>query len=522
MNTANPSVLLRSLIVYAICVPLAIVAGYLLTSLDFGTILFVGLLTGVLVFPLLIKWHYPLLIFSWSLPVTLFFLPGHPTFFYAMVVISLSISVVERILDRNQPFLPASTVRWPLLLFLVLIVITAKLTGGFGLKSMGSDVYGGKKYVGLVVGILSFFAITARPIPKQKAKLYVTLFFAGSFFSAISDLYVYTPEPLRFIYALIPPSNNGMVSLDDMEVVLGKTRLAGIAGAAGAVWCWMLARHGFRNCFLTPKLWRPVLLGLMLAMVMLGGFRSSIMGLMMITGLLFFLEKIHRTGLMLALVLMGIMGSALLVPLAPHLPFTFQRALAFLPLDISSEARMNADASTEWRLEIWRALLPQIPNYLLVGKGYAFSKELFDEEMGATAMFAGRTVIDASQNALALSNDFHSGPLSLIIPFGIWAVLLWLWYWIAGFFVVWRNYRNGDPDLLIINRFLYVMFVAKCISFVFIFGDLVGDMAGFAAIVGLSIALNHGVRRPQPLPRRKPALGTAGPYSPAPFPAVAK
>jgi hypothetical protein len=521
MNTANPSVLFRSLIVYAICVPLAIFVGYLLTNpQDLETIGFIGVMAAILVFPLLMRFHYPLLIFSWNLPVTLFFLPGHPSLFYLMVLASLSISVVERILDRNQPFLPASAVRWPLLAFLALIIITAKLTGGFGLRSMGSDVYGGKKYVGLVIGIMSFFAITARPIPKRYAGLYVTLWFAGSFFNAISDFYSVTPQSLRFIFVLIPPSNSGLDEMGNLDVVLGQTRLAGIAGAAGSVWCWMLARHGFRNCFLTPKLWRPVTLVAMLPLVMLGGFRSAIIGLMLITGLMFYMEKIHRTGLMLALVLAGIMGSAMLVPLAPHLPFTFQRALAFLPLDISPEARMNAETSTEWRLEIWRALLPQIPNYLLIGKGYAFSAEIYNEEMGANSIFHGQKVIDASQNALALSSDFHSGPLSLIIPFGIWGVLLWLWYLIAGFFVVWRNYRNGNPDLGFINRYLYVVFIVKCITFVFIFGDLVGDMAGYAAIIGLSIALNHGIGRPQPI--KKPLPAKPRPYSQATIPVLAQ
>jgi len=181
---------------------------------------------------------------------------------------------------------------------------------------------------------------------------------------------------------------------------------------------------------------------------------------------------------------------------------------------------LNAEGSTEWRLEIWRALLPQIPNYLLIGKGYAFSALTYNEEMGANAIFSGQRVIDASQNALALSSDFHSGPLSLIIPFGIWAVLLWLWYLIAGFFVVSRNYRNGNPELGFINRYLYVVFIAKCITFVFIFGDLVGDMAGFAAVIGLSIALNHGIGRHQPLKKPLPAKPRL--YSQATIPVLAQ
>jgi len=505
--------MLRSLIVYAICVPLAIVVGYLLTDpLDKQSIYFVGVLVAVLIFPLLIKWHYPLLIFSYAFPATLFFLPGRPSLFLAMVAASLTISVVERILNRNQPFLPASAVRWPLLALLGIVFLTAKLTGGFGLRSFGSEVYGGKKYVYLIVGILSFFAVTARPIPKKSANLYITLYFISGIFNALSDLYPFVPSLLRFIYLIFPPSSNSM-GLDN-EWQLGVTRMLGIAMAAGAIFFWMVARHGLRDNILTGKLWRPLVLGLMFILIFLGGFRSSIIGLVLVLGLIFYFEKMHRSGFMLVVVMGGIMGAALLVPLAPRLPYTFQRALAFLPLDISTQARMDAEGSTQWRLDMWQALLPQVPQYLLLGKGYAFSAETFNESMGADAMFHNNA-IDASQDPLALASDFHSGPLSVVITFGLWGVLAWLWFWAAGGWVVWRNFRYGDPALRHINLFLFASFIAKCFSFLFIFGGIVEDVGAFGMIFGLSIALNHGVMRPRPAPRVNPALANRGLAFPA-------
>jgi len=491
MNNVNPTALLRSLIVYAVCVPLAIIVGYLLTSLDYQSMGLIGFLAAIMIFPLLMKWHYPLLVLSWAMPVTLFFLPGHPTLFLAMAAISLTISVVERILDRNKPFLPTGGVAWPLLAFLLVIVITAKLTGGFGLRSMGSDVYGGKKYIFLIVGILSFFAITARPIPKRYANLYVGLYFAGGILNFVSDMYSYVPSPLHFIYQVIPPSIFG-TGLDD-DAVLGVSRMGGVATAAGCVFSWLLALYGFRDNMLTSKFWRPVLMGITFILMFLGGFRAIILGAFIMLALIFYLEKMHRTGMMMVMLLGGLLGAALLVPMAPHLPFTFQRALAFLPLNISPEARLNADASTEWRLEIWQALLPQVPKYLLLGKGYAFSAETFNESMGRDAMF--QKTIDAAENPLALAGDFHSGPLSVVLSFGVWGVIVWLWYWVAGFFVVWRNYKYGDPALAHINRYFFAAFIAKCFGFLFIFGDVVGDVGGFAGLIGMSIALNHGIMR---------------------------
>lgn len=496
----NSSALFRSLIVYAICVPLAIVVGWTLTNpLDYQSIGFIGVLLAILVFPLLMKWHYPLLVFSWAAPVTLFFLPGHPYIFLPMVVASLSISVVERILNKEQHFMPAGGVQWPLLVLLAIVVFTAEMTGGFGLRSMGSQVYGGKKYVTLIIGILSFFALIARPIPRKHANWYISLYFLGPFLYLFADVFPLVPSQLHSIYLILPLSDRAMDEWGNWEMQVGVTRMFGVATAGAALFFWMLARHGIRENFLGGKPWRPLVLGLSFALIFLGGFRSSIIDAATVFALIFYLEKMHRTGFMLAFVMLGILGGVLLVPLASHLPYTFQRSLAWLPLNIDPAARMDAEGSTQWRLDMWQALLPEVPKYLLLGKGYAFSAETFNQSMGNDATFRFQQTIDASQGSLALSNDFHSGPLSVVLIFGLWGVLAWLWFWLAGFWVVWRNYRYGDPAIRHLNLFLFAMFLAKCFSFLFIFGNLVEDVGGFGGVVGLSIALNHGVMRPKPL-----------------------
>ncbi len=509
MNTVNPAALLRSLIVYAVCVPLAILVGCLLCNLDYTSLSVMAVGAAVLIFPLLIKWHYPLLVFSWAFPAVMFFLPTQPTFFMFMVVVSLCISIVERILDRNQPFVPASAVRWPLFALVAVIIVTAELTGGIGLRMLGGDTFGGKKYVSCFIGIASFFAITARPIPKKHANLYLLLFFAGGFFTVISDLSSYVPGPLHFIYRVIPASNSGMDEYGNVTTVeFGRTRLGSLAAAAGGVFLWMLARYGFRGCFLTGKLWRPIGMGLMFMSVLLGGYRNSIIGCLLLLGFLFCLEKIYRTGAVVVVIMAAILGGALLVPMASHLPYNFQRGLSFLPLDIDPFVREDAEGTSEWRLEIWRALLPQVPKYLLLGKGYSFSAQTFDQSMGANATF--KNVIDAADNPLALSSDFHSGPLGIVIPFGIWGVLAWLWFWAAGFYVLWRNYRYGDPALIHINRYLFAWYIISIFLFVFVFGDPVGGMAGFGGMIGLSIAINHGVMRSRSFPKEKPATFPGG------------
>ena len=498
MTNTNSTALFRSLAVYAVCVPLAIVMGYVLTSLsymDYQSLGFVGVLLAVLIFPLLMKWHHPLLIFSWSCPLSLFFLPGRPGLFIPMVMASLGISIVERILDKNKRFIAVPAVTWPLVALLAVVLFTAKMTGGVGFHALGSNVYGGKKYAMLILGILSYFALTARSIPAEKANFYVLLYFSGSFLNFIGDLYPITPRDLQFIFAVFPAAVQSVDTMGNAQMELGVTRMVGTGGAAAALFAWMLARYGVRDIVFGGKFWRPVVLGLSFILIFTGGYRSGILLAVALLGMVFFFEKLHRTILLLPIVLFGIMASVAMVPLAPRLPHTFQRALAFLPLNIDPAVRIEAEGTIQWRLDMWAALLPQVPQNLLLGKGFAFSAETFNSSMGANATFKA---IDASQDPLALSSDFHNGPLSVLIPFGIWGALAWLWFMVAGFRVVWRNYRYGDPAIRHANLAFFAMYVYKCFAFLFLFGAIADDVIGFAGIIGLSIALNHGMRRPPP------------------------
>ena len=176
MSSNNAPELIRSLVVYAICIPLAIILGYSLTDITYGTIGMVGVLGAFLVLPLLLKYHYPLLLFSWHASIWLFFVKASPNLWVAAVALSLGITVMEKVIARETSYISVPSVVWPILAMLALVFITAKMNGGMGLRSAGSGVYGGKKYILLILGLLSFFALVSKPIPPEKANRYAALF----------------------------------------------------------------------------------------------------------------------------------------------------------------------------------------------------------------------------------------------------------------------------------------------------------------------------------------------------------
>ena len=214
-----------------------------------------------------------------------------------------------------------------------------------------------------------------------------------------------------------------------------------------------------------------------------------------------YLEGLHRTKLLPILVFPRHLGCRACFPFTDRLPYTVQRVLSFLPVKINPAVRADAQASVDWRLDMWRALLPQVPTHLLLGKGYAITPEDYQMMARNTALHS----IDPADQGLALAGDYHSGPLSVILPLGIWGAIAFLWFLIAGVWALNQNRLYGDPALRIINTFLFAAFLTKIISFFLVVGALTSDIAVFAGYLGLSISLNGGIRRRARNPATAPA-----------------
>jgi hypothetical protein len=507
----NAPAIIRSLIIYAVGVPLAVFIGYLLTNpLDYSTLGIFGVLALVLVFPLLLRWHHPMLLLSWNATAVMFFLKGSPSLWMVMVALSLGISVLERILIPGKQFVRVPQLTWPLIVMFAVVVFTAKLTGGFGLRSFGSEVYGGKKYLFTFIGILSYFALTAQRVPANRTRLALALFFLGGLTAGIGDLISVVPAAFRFIFWIFPP--NALYA----DVQLGTTRLEGMQTVSSSVFFYMMARYGIRGIFNLDKPWRLILFFLFSGVGLLGGYR----GVFILMGgtfvFQFFLEGLHRTKLLPIFAFFGMLAMVVTIPLVSKLPFTVQRSLAFLPLPVDSMAKDSAATTVEWRMRMWEALLPQIPKHLLLGKGYAITMEDF-EFIGADSAFRS---LDASQGGLALSSDYHNGWISVLMTFGIWGMIAFLWFAIASFWVLYRNYRHGDPNLAIINCFLLANFIVRFLMFMSVSGGgLHSDLAPFVGSVGLSVVFNGGVCRPAPQPVRKIEPSGPAKFSPRPRPA---
>jgi len=133
---------------------------------------------------------------------------------------------------------------------------------------------------------------------------------------------------------------------------------------------------------------------------------------------------------------------------------------------------------------------------LWLGKGYRIDpNELY---FAVISGGAGGIAAEASM----VAGDYHSGPLSTIIPLGLGGTLAFLWLLGAGIRVLYRNYRYGDPALQRINGFFLAFFIAQIIFYLGVFGALNYQLCAFTGLLGMSVSINGGVRKPGQVPAR--------------------
>jgi hypothetical protein len=122
---------------------------------------------------------------------------------------------------------------------------------------------------------------------------------------------------------------------------------------------------------------------------------------------------------------------------------------------------------------------------LFIGKGYTLSST----ELALVIESTTRGYVENWAGS-AMAGDYHNGPFSVIIPFGIWGAIAFLWVLYAGTRYLYRVYRNSSEELKEINRFLLALFVARILFFFFVFGAFYIDFYHLTGILGLSVALN--------------------------------
>ena len=496
----------RSLLAYLLVAGAALIVGYALTS-PLELMSFAGLLSLAffLLLPLILRWHHALLVMTWNASMVVFFLPGDPYLWMLMTLISLSVSVVQHLVVPRVPNPRARPVAQALLVLALVVLGTAMARGGFGVKSLGGSSYGGKHYFYLLFAILGYFALAAAPIPAQRAPFYAGCFILGGLTALASHLIYFLGPAFYFLYGFFRVDLAISQAQADYSLH-GIARFVGLGTSCFAVVSFMLLRYGIRGLFSIGHPARFLVFVAACLLSLFSGFRSILLMVVLLFSVQLYFERLLSLRVVLAGLLGVVLAGALLVPFASRLPLSVQRTLTILPLDLDPVARLDALSSSEWRLKMWTAMLPDLPRYALLGKGYAINPA----ELALSEESARRGFVDDFEMA-RVAGDYHNGPLSVFVPFGSAGLLAFLYFLWASLRLLHRHYREGNPALLGINTLLLSLFVTNCILFFFLFGALSTQLCNFAGIVGLSVALNRGEARVA-VKERNPAVPEVRPF----------
>src|ERR1041385_191230 len=178
----------RTHLIMGLCLPLAVLLGYFVAQpLDSVSLAVLFMVLALLCVPLFMKWHHPLLILTWNTTANPLFLPGRPALWMLVAAMSLFFALLARSLNSNRRFVQVPSMTRSLIFLTAVIVATAFLTGGIGIRSFGSGRYGGRHYFYILAGITGYFAFTSQRIPVHRAGLYIAMFFLSGLTAIIGD-----------------------------------------------------------------------------------------------------------------------------------------------------------------------------------------------------------------------------------------------------------------------------------------------------------------------------------------------
>ncbi len=478
----------RNALIYGACIGVAVLLGYLLSdTMSRRSLALVGGFVGAISLPILLKWYHPLLIVSWNANIAFWFLPGKPSIAFLMSLTAFGVAVLSRCMSTRYRFHNDRFLTWALVVFVGVLLVTAYGTGGIGLRSAGSDTYGGKKYFFILGAVMGYLGLVSRGIPARHGLLVASLFILSALTAMLSYLIYFAGPAAYVLFNFFPPEMMGLQGLEGIFSRGGMVRWAGLSTTGSACCFFLMLKYGVRGLLNIHKPWRGLCFLFFLVVSLLGGFRSVLLLIALTFWAQFFLEGLHRTRFLPVVVGIGLAVFLVSLPFIDQMPLSVQRTLSVLPVEVDPIAEADARESTEWRVDMWQRLTPMISRYFWYGKGFSIDPiDLYFAEQGVL-----RGVVQSFEPALVVGN-YHNGGLSVLIGFGIFGLISFILVLVASLRILYRNHRRGDPALASVNTFLLAYFIARIVSFFLVVGDVSVDVATFLGIVGLSVSLNVG------------------------------
>jgi len=352
-------------------------------------------------------------------------IPGHPSTMLVGQVLMVTFSLLM-LLSRKLPFSLQFTELEFWIGLLVACVVQVYLRNPVGVSLFGGEMIGGRPYAMFGLALVAALILCGLRVPSAELRAAMKL----SIFGGLLNLC------LGFVGWMIPSLGYwmGVVSMprDPAHGEVIDTSAAGridfLTHAPLTFSTWVSSFANPLKACLSLR-WAPLIL-LSFAFAALSGYRNvaGAVGLTYLVGLYYHgrLPAVFAAALLSILTLILLATANLVMPFPPNI----QRALSFLPGTWEKRYQVDANSSTDWRVEIWKEVLLTdrwIHNKWL-GDGLGFSAS--ELAMQASVSLAkgnvrlGVSGFDIHREAILSNGDYHSGPVSAIRVIGYFGLLV--------------------------------------------------------------------------------------------------
>ncbi len=293
------------------------------------------------------------------------------------------------------------------------ILVMLIVARGSGFRLLGSSKWGGMVYV-THFALVAFFFFSRRfelSAKQLKVALLFMVLLAG--ISPIVDfLFIKTGGKLSMMYSFFRT-----VQFEALAEGMSAYRYGGVFRLFSAVSLGQLLPMLTLVLLGAGKIRWPLALLLWcfsLFLILISGYRSSVIILGLFTLMYIFCGRWQakwRWYFMLGgLTLLGYVG---VIIFARDMPLTVQRIVSFLPLvEVKSEALASAVGTLEWRQELWKRAVLDIPRYFWMGKGFVFDSAEFDRILATVHWWADNIEYQI------WTRNYHNSMLSLMLDLG--------------------------------------------------------------------------------------------------------
>ena len=355
----------------------------------------------------------------------------------------------------------------PPVLFAIALAIVVAYTmhfRGSGFRLFGSSLWGGVRYVEILLGLSLFIVSDSIHLSLRRWKTALVGMVTVGALPALAELaYVYSKGATSFVYYILQPLGQTGTALERME-----------SGRMVRFSMMLQVSHIYLIPFFLRKVGQrlPIKqLGFILLAIVLGGLSGHRMVLLNVALYLWMYRFLRSKNRLAYSFISAILVSLILLTLgqmAYLLPLNMQRMFSLIPFaNISTEANVDAFSTWSWRVELWKDTVKEIPRYLWLGKGFAYSGDL---EMALDVRWLSNYGLWWAK----VQSAYHQGVLSLLVGLGLPGLLTGTAFLISlcrRHYRFWRQ-KQLTPDFASLHYAVLVLLMMETSVYFLVYGDV--------------------------------------------------